>query len=139
MSKAYEYEVLRFLGLTDGEIIDDIEEYYDDIDLPLPMEAPTVATVSKAHGQKTESLPQYTSDWRNKALCRGENPELFFLRGEREVALAKAVCQKCVVRKECATYALELREDSGVWGGFDADELRRLRRKPNWQSIVEKL
>jgi hypothetical protein len=34
---------------------------------------------------------------------------------------ARQVCASCLVRLACLAYALKTRQDSGVWGGLDAD------------------
>ena len=61
------------------------------------------------------------SDWRHHALCRDEDPELFFPIGTSGPALlqveqAKAVCQRCSVTSECLQWALYSGQDAGVWG-----------------------
>ncbi|MDC5698455.1 WhiB family transcriptional regulator [Intrasporangium calvum] len=48
--------------------------------------------------------------------CTAEDPELFWPATESEVALAKAVCRGCPVRRSCLAVAQERRE-WGVWGG----------------------
>ncbi|WP_239310072.1 MULTISPECIES: WhiB family transcriptional regulator [unclassified Frankia] len=72
-------------------------------------------------------------DWRRRAFCRGTDPEIFFPTGTTGLAAsqidtAKAVCRRCAVTSECLAWALEARQDSGVWGGLSADERRELRR-----------
>ncbi|WP_229686794.1 WhiB family transcriptional regulator [Longimycelium tulufanense] len=73
-------------------------------------------------------------DWRSAAACRTQDPELFFPVGEGplaqwQIAEAKAVCRRCPVILECRAWALQVGEDSGVWGGLDAGERRELRRR----------
>ena len=73
-------------------------------------------------------------DWRHRALCRDEDPELFFPVGTTgpaatQVAEAKAVCQRCTVVEDCLTWALETGQDAGVWGGTSEEERRELRRR----------
>jgi len=73
-------------------------------------------------------------DWRHKAACRDEDPELFFPIGNTGPALvqideAKDVCQRCTVTEDCLTWALETGQDSGVWGGLSEDERRALKRR----------
>ena len=73
-------------------------------------------------------------DWRHDALCRDEDPELFFPIGsngpaERQIAAAKAVCTRCSVTKDCLSWAIESGQDSGVWGGLSEDERRALKRR----------
>ena len=73
-------------------------------------------------------------DWRHRALCRDEDPELFFPIGTTGPALvqieqAKAVCQRCPVVQSCLDWALRSGQDSGVWGGLSEDERRALKRR----------
>lgn len=73
-------------------------------------------------------------DWRHRALCRDEDPELFFPIGTTgpaatQVEAAKVVCRRCSVVEDCLTWALETGQDTGVWGGTDEDERRALRRR----------
>ena len=72
--------------------------------------------------------------WRNHAACLDEDPELFFPVGNTEPALlqiekAKPVCRRCEVVETCLKWAMETRQDAGVWGGLSADERRALRRR----------
>jgi WhiB family redox-sensing transcriptional regulator len=73
-------------------------------------------------------------DWRHRAVCRDEDPELFFPIGNTGPALmqieeAKAVCRRCPVMSECLSWALESGQDAGVWGGLSEDERRALKRR----------
>ena len=73
-------------------------------------------------------------DWRARAACRDEDPELFFPLGDSGPALmqiedAKAVCRSCNVVSDCLTGALESSQDSGIWGGMSETERRALRRR----------
>jgi len=72
--------------------------------------------------------------WRDRALCRDTDPELFFPVGTTGMALvqidkARRVCGGCEVRSECLDYALETNQDSGVWGGLSEEERRAIRRQ----------
>ena len=72
-------------------------------------------------------------DWRHRAACRGEDPELFFPVGTTRPALAqlaeaKSVCHRCPVTGQCRTWALDSRERHGVWGGLGEDERHELWR-----------
>lgn len=72
--------------------------------------------------------------WRNLAICRDTDPELFFPVGTTGYALvqidrAKQVCGECPVQSECLDYALETNQDSGIWGGTSEEERRQLRRQ----------
>jgi WhiB family redox-sensing transcriptional regulator len=73
-------------------------------------------------------------DWRHKAICRDEDPELFFPVGNSgpalaQIADAKVVCTRCPVTAECLSWALESGQDAGVWGGMSEDERRALKRR----------
>jgi len=73
-------------------------------------------------------------DWRHHALCRDEDPELFFPIGNtgpavRQLERAKAICTRCPVTQECLTRALDNGQDAGIWGGLSEDERRALRRR----------
>jgi len=73
-------------------------------------------------------------DWRHRALCRDEDPELFFPIGNTGPAIvqleqAKAVCRRCPVTDECLSWALESGQDAGIWGGMGEDERRALKRR----------
>lgn len=74
--------------------------------------------------------------WRHESACRWIDPDLFWPQGEsaparRQAEEAKAVCAKCPVRTQCLEWAVETRQDFGVWGGMSERERRALhRRKP---------
>lgn len=72
--------------------------------------------------------------WRDFALCRDTDPELFFPVGTTGTALlqidkARQVCGECQVRSECLDFALETNQDSGIWGGLSEEERRVIRRQ----------
>lgn len=72
--------------------------------------------------------------WRNRAVCRDVDPELFFPAAESgpirdaQVTAAKAVCAGCPVRRECLAEALA-RIPYGIAGGLTEHERGRLRRR----------
>lgn len=73
-------------------------------------------------------------DWRSRAACLEEDPELFFPIGNTGPAIAqaeraKAVCARCEVQAVCLRWALENNQDAGVWGGMSEDERRALKRR----------
>ena len=75
-----------------------------------------------------------TPDWRHRAVCRHEDPELFFPQGNTGPALlqieeAKAVCRRCPVQEICLLWALESGQDAGVCGGLSEDERRSMKRR----------
>jgi len=72
--------------------------------------------------------------WRDRAACLGVDPELFFPIGNTGPALlqiegAKAVCHRCEVVEPCLNWAMESRQEDGVWGGLSADERRAVKRR----------
>ena len=73
-------------------------------------------------------------NWRDRAACIGEDPELFFPDGNtgpalRQAEAAKAVCRRCQVAEICLRWALDSGQDVGVWGGMSEDERRALRSR----------
>ena len=61
--------------------------------------------------------------WRDHAACLNEDPELFFPIGNTGPALiqteeAKAVCRRCEVIEDCLSWAMDSRQEEGVWGGI---------------------
>jgi WhiB family redox-sensing transcriptional regulator len=73
-------------------------------------------------------------DWRKRAACKDEDPELFFPIGDvgpavAQIDEAKAICRRCPVIDECLNWALTMGEDDGVWGGMSEDERRAVRRR----------
>lgn len=75
-----------------------------------------------------------SQSWAARGACRNSDPELFFPitpagPAARQLAEAKEVCDRCPVRHECLTFALETGQDFGVWGGTTEIERRAIRRK----------
>ncbi|WP_332010752.1 WhiB family transcriptional regulator [Streptomyces uncialis] len=73
-------------------------------------------------------------DWRHNAVCREEDPELFFPIGNTGPALlqieeAKTVCRRCPSLDRCGQWALESGQTDGVWGGLSEDERRAMKRR----------
>ena len=72
------------------------------------------------------------TDWRDRAACRDEDPDLFFPIGTAGSALtqieqAKAVCRRCPVLQECLRWALSTGQDVGIWGALTPEERRALK------------
>jgi len=70
-----------------------------------------------------------TVNWRERAACRGSDPDLFYPINEDEADEAIAICNACPVREPCLEYALAARERYGVWGGTTEKDRRRIWRK----------
>ena len=78
-------------------------------------------------------------DWRSQGLCAGMDPDLFFSPGALEHKMAKEICRRCPVRRECLAYAMDAPVDHGVWGGLTERERRRYRRRAGaqgWRSLL---
>lgn len=72
--------------------------------------------------------------WRDQALCRETDPELFFPVGTTGIALAqidraKQVCRECPVSEPCLDFALATNQDAGIWGGLSEEDRRHIRRQ----------
>ena len=68
-----------------------------------------------------------TEDWWDKASCRGVGPNVLFPLGEIEQSqVAVELCGACAVRAECLNFALETRQEHGVWGGTTEAERRTM-------------
>lgn len=84
-------------------------------------------------------------EWQLLGRCRDRSGAQFFhpdddlgriSRRLREAA-AKRVCGKCPVRRQCATHALTVGEEYGVWGGFSENE-RTMLRELGWQDTLDR-
>src|SRR5213592_3599223 len=65
---------------------------------------------------RTPSIESRRSAWRVRALCVGEDPELFFPLVETDSATerARAVCRRCPVLLACRDWAVRHGEADGV-------------------------
>jgi WhiB family redox-sensing transcriptional regulator len=87
---------------------------------------------------RTDAAPP--SYWRDDAACAQTDPDLFFPTGDNMTARAQAqqakgICAGCPVRRECLAWALETRQDQGVWGGMTEAEryaIHRRRSSTEW-------
>jgi WhiB family transcriptional regulator, redox-sensing transcriptional regulator len=68
-------------------------------------------------------------DWQVKARCTEVDPEIFFPERGGSSKAARAVCSNCEVRMQCLEYALNNKEQFGIWGGTSERERRRLRKE----------
>ena len=71
------------------------------------------------------------TDWRKDAACAGVESDVFFPSLDDEVVSEKAkeICATCPAQEACLQYSLSTNQAAGVWGGLDASERRRLRRR----------
>jgi len=84
-------------------------------------------------------------EWQMQGRCRDREGAQFFhpdddlgriSRRLREAA-AKRVCATCPVRRQCATHALTVGEEYGVWGGFSENDRSTL-RELGWQDTLDR-
>jgi WhiB family redox-sensing transcriptional regulator len=94
--------------------------------------------MKRHHLVRTSHLPAtdlpVNPNWRARAACRTEDPDLFFPVGNTGPALyqieeAKAVCRRCPVMERCLQWALDSGQEHGVWGGLSEDDRRRMKRR----------
>jgi WhiB family redox-sensing transcriptional regulator len=83
-------------------------------------------------------IPVYADrdpDWRRRAACRSEDPELFFpisettAPGLAQIEQASAVCRRCPVAEPCLDWALETGQAAGVWAATTTEERRLMKRR----------
>lgn len=83
--------------------------------------------------RRKEQLP---TDWMEQAQCKGQGRYFYAPEAERpdarerRQAVAKKICETCVVREACLEYALIRNEKDGIWGGLTERERRQVRRRP---------
>ncbi|MBP5913193.1 WhiB family transcriptional regulator [Streptomyces sp. LBUM 1486] len=87
-------------------------------------------TLRSAHGLTTHRA----ADWRDAGACLGEDPELFHPDGTvgrwaQILADAKTICNRCPVREQCLQWAIDTRQEYGIFGGLDEYERQQLRRR----------
>jgi WhiB family redox-sensing transcriptional regulator len=79
-------------------------------------------------GSLVELFAAGRPSWYRDALCVEYPSESFHPELGQSAAPAKAVCERCLVRHECLTYAVDDPALGGIWGGLSARERGRLRR-----------
>lgn len=68
-------------------------------------------------------------DWQTNARCTEVDPEIFFPERGGSSKRAREVCRDCKVRDDCLEYALNNKEQFGIWGGTSERERRKIRRE----------
>jgi len=71
---------------------------------------------------------QQILSWQVDARCVEVDPEIFFPERGGSSRAARAVCNGCPVKMDCLSYALNNREQFGIWGGTSERERRKLRK-----------
>jgi WhiB family redox-sensing transcriptional regulator len=82
------------------------------------------------HNQATV-FPYDPQPWAVDALCAqiGESDAIFFPEMGGSTTAAKRICRRCPVAAQCLQYALQHREQFGVWGMTSPNERQRLGRR----------
>jgi WhiB family transcriptional regulator, redox-sensing transcriptional regulator len=76
-------------------------------------------------------------DWREASLCGQADPEAFFPGKGGSVREPGRICRRCPVREQCLLAGLDGGEESGIWGGLTAGELRAERRRVPRRPLAE--
>lgn len=85
-------------------------------------------------GDASVATKQLEVKWQHRAACRGPNQIIFFppprleRRSEKRQreARAKEICNECPVQSACLDYAIQIREQHGIWGGSTENERREV-------------
>lgn len=67
--------------------------------------------------------------WVKAAACKADPDAMFPTSNEGEIEYAKAYCRTCPILELCGQWALEHREEYGVWGGLSEAERRTIHRR----------
>lgn len=70
-----------------------------------------------------------STDWRPRAACRGQDPEIFYPTSGEPRRDAIIICHKCPVRTECLNEAIDFGDNHGIWGGTTPNERKNLVRR----------
>lgn len=65
-------------------------------------------------------------EWMERGRCRGIDPNLFYSTESEDIERAIGVCATCEVVDKCLDYALDTRQDHGVWGGTSEKDRRAI-------------
>jgi WhiB family redox-sensing transcriptional regulator len=79
-------------------------------------------------------------EWLEQANCKNKDTSIFFpdygLPGAMKIAKkAKEICSRCSVKTECLEFAIENREEFGIWGGMMVNERKKLISKRRRSSM----
>lgn len=86
-------------------------------------------------------------DWKDEALCKGLDTNLFFDDYEEDVKVRPAIdalCNQCPVARQCFAVGIS-QKATGVWGGVYLDngkisrEFGRHRTKQQWGEVWKSL
>jgi WhiB family transcriptional regulator, redox-sensing transcriptional regulator len=74
----------------------------------------------------------FDTGWMGRGVCQDlsvEDKEQFFASTARGQEQAAAHCARCPVQQRCLSFAVETRQQFGVWGGRTERQLRALVRQ----------
>lgn len=92
-----------------------------------PIESDSVSPVSvERTSSKVTQIPVSEDGWMSLSECADSAPGTFFPSDGKGVEVAKRICERCVVKEDCLEYAINTRQDHGVWGGTSERERRRI-------------
>lgn len=77
-------------------------------------------------------------EWRELALCREVDSELFFPEIGGPTKPAKKICARCDVIAECRQWAVETQQPHGVLGGMTVNERKELWGPPLPRAVCVK-
>ena len=77
----------------------------------------------------TLTMTTNITTWRDRAACRGLDPDIFYPVSDEDTDEAKAICAECPVRRRASSSRSLNRERDGVWGGATERERRRMIRQ----------
>lgn len=72
-------------------------------------------------------MTTHPPDWTD-ALCRQVDGDTRFPENGEIAQPARAICQRCPLRRPCLQYAIDTNQHFGVWGGLTTSERHRVRR-----------
>jgi Transcription factor WhiB len=118
LDDVYAAFVINFANIQeDDDLIDEEPEFAPEVGEVYRIALPTCT-------------PEEDPSWRALSLCL-MFPSVDFFDGSRpNKRRAKAICFECQVREECLQFALENKEEFGVWGGLDDVERKALAGQP---------
>ncbi len=86
------------------------------------------AYASTRDGESVASVRWISADWRQLAICRGMDVNIFFDTSDAMNDEAKEICRPCPVRLACLDDAMRHPELRGVWGATSEQDRTSLRR-----------
>lgn len=72
--------------------------------------------------------------WREKALCKGSQPDFYLDQGgtqRKKINKAKAICNVCPVIDDCLDFIKKDQDHYGIWAGLTPKE----RKGKGWWKV----